>query len=88
MLTAPDLIDSWITRSYATHCIQAQKAQAASTKTARKQLEKESGARYSILFELSYYDAIRFANIDSMYNVFLGTAKHVMAMWKDRNILT
>ena len=80
--------DSWITRSYATHCTQAQKAQAASTKTARKQIEKESGARYSILFELPYYDAIRFANIDSMHNVFLGTAKHVMALWKDRNILT
>ena len=31
---------------------------------------------------------IRFANIDSMHNVFLGTAKHVMVLWKDKNILT
>ena len=39
-----------------------------------------------ILFCLN--DAIRFANIDSMHNVFLGTAKHVMVLWKDKNILT
>ena len=55
---------------------------------ARKAIEKEYGAKYSIFFELPYYDSIRFPIIDPMHNLFLGTAKHAMAIWKENNILT
>ena len=80
--------ETWDLRSHDIHCYQARKTLTAHTKAARKAIEKESGARYSILYELPYYDAIRFANIDSMHNLFLGTAKHIMTLWKDREILT
>lgn len=79
--------ETWEPRSHKSHCYQAQRTLSAQTKAARKLIEKESGARYSILFELPYYDAIRFANIDSMHNIFLGTAKHVMVLWKEREII-
>ena len=80
--------DTWPKRSHAIHCEYARKGLSARTKEARKQLERQFGARYSLLFELPYYDAIRFAVIDPMHNLYLGTAKHVMSIWKDRDILT
>lgn len=79
--------DSWIRRSHSLHCLQARRALTAQTQAARKEIEKEYGARYSVLFEIPYYDAIRFANIDSMHNVFLGTSKHIMTLWKERDII-
>ena len=38
--------------------------------------------------ELPYYDAIRSPVIDVMHNLFLGTAKNMMSIWKDLNLLT
>ena len=38
---------------------------------ARKLLERQFGARYSLLFELPYYDAIRFTVIDPMQKLYL-----------------
>lgn len=39
------------------------------------------------MYELPYYDAIRFAGIDVMHNLFLGTAKSIFSIWKERQIL-
>ena len=58
------------------------------TKTDRQRLESEYGARYSELFKLPYYDCIRMAIIDPMHNLFLGTAKHTLNVWKELGILT
>lgn len=80
--------DTWPKRNHTIHCEYAFKGLTARTKEARKQLEWKFGARYSVLFKLLYYDAIRFAVIDPMHNLYLGTAKHVMSIWKDREILT
>ena len=80
--------ESWIPRTHSTHCEQAYKGLTAQTKVERMRIEQEYGARYSVLFELPYYDAIRFAVIDPMHNLFLGTSKHLMTIWKDSEILT
>ena len=80
--------ESWPIRDHATHCFHATKGLNAKTKTERKQFEREYGAGYSVLFELPYYDAIRFAVIDPMHNLFLGTSKHIMGIWKDRDIIS
>lgn len=77
----------WPPRTHSTHCEHAYKVLSAQTKVERKRLEQEYGARYSVLYELPYYDAIRFATIDKMHNLFLGTTKHIMTIWKDCNIL-
>ena len=45
--------------------------------TQRKDLELEVGARFTQLFFLLYYDSIRFAIIDPMHNLLLGTSKRV-----------
>ena len=80
--------DLWPLRNHAIHCEQAYKCLTAKTKAERRTLEQDYGARYSVLFELPYYDAVRFAVIDTMHNLFLGTAKHVMTIWKDHEIIT
>lgn len=79
--------DTWPKRSHAVHCEYAHKGLSAQTKEARKLLERQFGARYSLLFELPYYDTIRCAVIDPMHNLYLGTAKHVLSIWKDSEIL-
>jgi hypothetical protein len=56
--------DTWPKRSHAIHREYARKGLSARTKEARKQLERQFGSRYSLLFEVPYYDAVRFAVID------------------------
>ena len=80
--------DSWPKRTHTQHCEQSYKAMEANTKDAKKTIEKKFGVRYSVLFELPYYDAIIFSTIDTMHNLFLGTAKHIMTLWKDQGIIT
>ena len=50
--------------------------------------ESEYGVRYSVLLDLSYFDPIRFVSIDVMHNLYLGTAKHCVAVWIEKEILT
>ena len=67
---------TWPQRTHVVHCKEAYKAFTSPTKIARKKIEKEFESRYSVLYELTYYDAIRFPVIDAMHNLFLGTAKN------------
>lgn len=57
------------------------------TKTSREQLEKEYGVRYSVLLELDYFDPVKMTIIDPMHNLFLGTAKRMLSIWKDHKLL-
>ena len=43
---------------------------------------------YSVLFDLPYFDAIRFFAIDPMHNLFLGTAKKMFHLWSNTNALS
>ena len=58
-------------------------------KTAKKQkeIERDSGYRYSVLLDLPYYDILKFCVIDPMHNLLLGTAKHVLSVWKSAGII-
>ena len=80
--------DSWPKRTHKEHCEQAYKMMEGKTKEARKAIEKRFGVRYSVLCELPYYDSVRFSTIDTMHNLFLGTSKHLMTIWKDQAIIT
>ena len=60
----------------------------ARTKAEQKRIERKYGARWSELFHLSYYDAIRFVVIDPMHNLLHGTARHVFRLWTELGILT
>lgn len=57
-------------------------------KTTHEKLATRYGARYSVLLELEYFDAIRFTVIDPMHNLYLGTAKRMFQLWLDRDLLT
>ena len=79
---------NWILRTVQDHRQQANEVCAQVTKTARKDVASKYGVRYSILLSLPYFDPIKFCAIDVMHNLFLGTGKHMMSVWQDRNILS
>ena len=58
----------------------------ATTKDARKKIERTMGVKYSVLTTLPYYDSIQYTIIDPMHNLFLGSAKHIMVVWKEKAV--
>ena len=54
----------------------------------RQEIEHNYGVRFTELLRLPYFDSIRFAIVDPMHNVLLGSAKHVMMLWKENKIVT
>ena len=44
---------------------------------------RNTGAKYSVLFQCPYYDAVQFVIIDPMHNLFLGLAKTTLKVWKE-----
>ena len=59
------------------------------TPTKRKELELEIGSRFTQLFFLPYYNSVRFAIIDPMHNLFLGTSKRVLEkVWLENGLLS
>ena len=59
----------------------------ATTQEPRKKIESAIGVKYSVLTSLPYYDSIQFTVIDPMHNLLLGSAKHVMVVWKEKAII-
>ena len=57
------------------------------TKCEREALEREYGTRYSVLSHLTHFSSVRMAIIDPMHNLFLGTAKHILNIWKSEDLL-
>ena len=57
-------------------------------KTERNKLESQFGCRYSVLLDLPYFDAVRMTIVDPMHNLFLGTAKRMIKIWIQQDILT
>ncbi len=78
---------SWKPRTSEEHIRYTGLSKRAKTKAEQKKLEREHGARWSELFRLSYYDAIRFVVIDPTHNLLLRTARHVFRLWTDLWIL-
>ena len=79
--------ESWQPRSDKDHRAAADKVCQARTPSDVKKFSSESGARSSVLFQLPYYDAIRFSLIDPMHNLLLGSAKNVLKTWIAMGIL-
>ena len=78
----------WPPRTNKHHREVAEKYRQAATKVKQKQIESETGIRFSVLLDLPYFDASRMCIIDPMHNLFLGSAKKLMSIWKsDDSIL-
>ena len=78
----------WTARSLAQHLASLEAVQREVTKTGRQSKEAERGVCYSILIDLPYFDPCKFVAIDSMHNLFLGTAKHAFTTWIESGILS
>ena len=50
-------------------------------------LETSLGCRYSILLRLPYFDATQMLAVDPMHNLFLGTGKHILQFWLQREFI-
>lgn len=60
----------------------------AATKTQRSELEVDKGSRFTQLMNLPYYNCVRFAIIDPMHNLFLGTPKRLLhEQWMESGLL-
>ena len=67
--------------------VKALECQEVSTATNRKRIWHEWGIKYSELVRLPYFDIIHCNVIDPMHSIFLGLAKHIIQIWKDKKIL-
>ncbi|EDO31068.1 predicted protein [Nematostella vectensis] len=79
---------NWEPRTNDIHRLHANSALNASCKTQLQQVVRDTGARYSALYQLPYYDAVRFLVIDPMHCLFLGIAKHCLTLWKQEGLLS
>ena len=50
--------------------------------------EHEAGVRYSELLRLPYFDIVRCHLVDPMHNLFLGTNKRILSLWKEKGFLS
>ena len=80
--------ENWQERNLSEHRRQAINYTQAQTKSEQKLIESEYGIRYSALLELPCFDPIRFAVVDPMHNLYLGSGKHAIQVWIDQGILT
>ncbi|XP_048254385.1 uncharacterized protein LOC125381544 [Haliotis rufescens] len=78
----------WIPRTHEKHIREIRHITSARTKTDREALASSYGTRYSVLSELPYLDLIKMSVVDPMHNLFLGTSKHMLHVWRDTGVLT
>lgn len=75
-------------RTYACHKQSALETLVANTPSQRNDLELKHGSRFTEL-NLPYYDCIRFAIIDPMHNLFLGTPKRILQQqWIENGLIS
>ena len=53
----------------------------------QQKLESKIGTSFSVIASLSYYDTIRMTVVDPIHNFLLGTAKHILKIWKNLGYL-
>ena len=76
-------------REHACHKQSALEILVANTPSQRNDLELKHGSRFTELMNLPYYDCIRFAIIDPMHNLFLGTPKRILQQqWIEKGLIS
>ena len=74
-------------RTHYDHKKQAVSTLSAKTPTERKRQELKHGSRFTEFFHLPYYNCIKYAIIDPLHNLFLGTAKRLQHHWIEIGLL-
>ncbi|MEW8546495.1 MAG: hypothetical protein AB2693_23505 [Candidatus Thiodiazotropha sp.] len=81
-------VENWEKRTMSRHTVAVKMVENAKTQTTKEQLESKYGVRYSCLLDLPYFDPIRMSIIDPMHNLYLGTAKYMIRVWQNADVLT
>lgn len=79
---------SWPPRTNVVHREIPDKYLQCNTRSKQHKLERQYGIRYSVLLQLPYFNAPRMCVVDPMHNLLLGTAKHMIEIWKSLNIIS
>ena len=79
--------ENWEKRTTEGHLEEIRQINACRSKGEREDLESLFVTRYSVLVDLPYYSSVRMAIIDPMHNLFLGTSKFMLNLWKEVGIL-
>ena len=79
--------ETWPIRTNAAHRQHALEHRTCQTLSSQKEIEQTYGCRYSVLLRLPYFDPVRMCVIDPMHNLLLGTARHMISVWKELKIL-
>ena len=77
---------NWKPRNKEDHKTAVSKVKSSKTITELTKNQKELGVHYSELTRLDYFDITRCHVIDPMHNIYLGTAKHMMKVWRQLKI--
>lgn len=80
-------VENWECRNNEQHRDWAEQTLTANCPSKLKEIISKTGARYTALLQLPYYDAVRFVVLDPMHCLFLGIAKHTLKIWKENGIL-
>ena len=79
---------SWPKRTIEFHRQVVEHVKNADTLSSCETVEREAGVRHSDLLRLPYFDIVRCHLVDSMHNLFLGTSKRMLMIWKDKKIIS
>ena len=79
--------DTWQKTTNKPHRTHADSVRFARCQTEVNAVVRNTGAKFSVLFQLPYYDAVRFVIIDPMHNLFLGLAKTTLKVWKEKELI-
>lgn len=80
--------ENWAVRTNSTHRQHAIDYRSCITQREQNAIVKQHGCRYSLLLTLPYFDPIRMCVIDPMHNLLLGTARHMLSIWKESKVIT
>ena len=80
-------VDHWEQRTKEQHKDQMCKSVSANTGQMQNKLKSEFGTRFSVLVLLPYFVTIKMTVIDPLQNLFLGSAKRILKMWKELGYL-
>lgn len=78
----------WVDRTDDDHQQKCDELKACKTQEQLNSLQTEYGIRLSVLCDLSYFSAVRFTIIDPMHNLYLGTAKRMVELWLELDIIS
>ena len=80
--------ENWLLRTNAHHRSEAADVLKERTPASLQRAESNAGLRHSILLSLPYFDPVRFTVIDPMHNLYLGSGKHALEVWVERDLIT